>query len=102
MVSCSLCATPHHQDCWEYNRGCSIYGCSAAATPDVMVIEAYSPAESPEPDPTVPLTVRARRWTAIAAGAGIGHMLGAPLSAIAVAVIAAGAGRSVVTGISSW
>ncbi|MBI4859627.1 MAG: hypothetical protein HY815_05105 [Candidatus Riflebacteria bacterium] len=39
MVVCPACATPHHKDCWEYNRGCSIYGCSSAVTADVMVIE---------------------------------------------------------------
>ena len=29
VVSCSRCATLHHQDCWDYNRGCSTYGCRA-------------------------------------------------------------------------
>lgn len=26
-VACSLCATPHHRDCWDYNGRCSTYGC---------------------------------------------------------------------------
>lgn len=26
-VRCSTCKTPHHQDCWEFVGGCSIYGC---------------------------------------------------------------------------
>ncbi|MBI4865935.1 MAG: hypothetical protein HY816_03190 [Candidatus Wallbacteria bacterium] len=26
-VQCSRCATPHHQDCFEYNGGCGLYGC---------------------------------------------------------------------------
>lgn len=30
ITHCPACETPHHQDCWEYNRGCSIYGCSPA------------------------------------------------------------------------
>ena len=27
LVSCTACATLHHQDCWDYARGCSTYGC---------------------------------------------------------------------------
>jgi hypothetical protein len=30
VVSCPTCATLHHQDCWDYLRGCSTYGCSLA------------------------------------------------------------------------
>ncbi len=26
-VLCRLCGAPHHADCWEYNKGCAIYGC---------------------------------------------------------------------------
>jgi hypothetical protein len=24
---CASCGTPHHADCWRYNRGCSTYAC---------------------------------------------------------------------------
>lgn len=34
VVRCPACDTPHHKDCWEYNRGCSIYGCSPAVRID--------------------------------------------------------------------
>ena len=27
VVRCTRCATPHHQDCWEYAGRCSTYGC---------------------------------------------------------------------------
>ena len=27
IVYCRRCKTPHHRDCWEYNQGCSTYGC---------------------------------------------------------------------------
>ena len=27
IVWCKKCFTPHHKDCWYYNRWCSIYGC---------------------------------------------------------------------------
>lgn len=27
-VACSLCGAPHHADCWDFNGGCSVFGCS--------------------------------------------------------------------------
>jgi len=27
---CPACDTPHHLDCWEENRGCTVFGCSMA------------------------------------------------------------------------
>lgn len=30
-ILCPRCDTPHHPDCWEYNEGCAIYGCSTSA-----------------------------------------------------------------------
>jgi len=27
IVFCKSCRTPHHEDCWEYNKVCSTYGC---------------------------------------------------------------------------
>ena len=27
-VLCRNCGTPHHADCWQYNGGCSIFGCN--------------------------------------------------------------------------
>jgi len=24
---CDICATPHHKDCWDYAKGCAIFGC---------------------------------------------------------------------------
>lgn len=27
IVWCRKCHTPHHEDCWYYNRWCSTYGC---------------------------------------------------------------------------
>jgi hypothetical protein len=26
-VLCRCCRAPHHRDCWDYNRGCSVYAC---------------------------------------------------------------------------
>ena len=27
VVTCPRCESPHHADCWDYNGGCSTYGC---------------------------------------------------------------------------
>jgi hypothetical protein len=43
VIVCALCNTPHHQDCWEYVGGCSIYGCNGK----VGVKESFD--TSPEP-----------------------------------------------------
>lgn len=24
---CARCQTPHHADCWRFNRGCGLYAC---------------------------------------------------------------------------
>jgi hypothetical protein len=30
-TDCGGCATRYHQECWDYNGGCGVYGCSQAA-----------------------------------------------------------------------
>lgn len=27
LVQCSTCRMPHHQECWQENRGCTTFGC---------------------------------------------------------------------------
>ncbi|MBI3891595.1 MAG: hypothetical protein HY303_08710, partial [Candidatus Wallbacteria bacterium] len=27
VVLCERCETPHHEACWQYNRGCAVFGC---------------------------------------------------------------------------
>ena len=34
LKCCPACETPHHADCWEYNKGCAIYGCRGVVTKD--------------------------------------------------------------------
>jgi len=29
VVSCAQCRTPHHRDCWDYNRKCSTFACGS-------------------------------------------------------------------------
>ena len=31
MHICPSCKTPHHEECWTENQGCSTYGCASAA-----------------------------------------------------------------------
>jgi len=35
---CPECNTPHHEDCWKENKGCSIYGCSYAPPDEPKVL----------------------------------------------------------------
>lgn len=34
---CPVCATPHHEDCWQENGGCTVFGCAAAPIEEVLV-----------------------------------------------------------------
>jgi hypothetical protein len=29
LVRCAACGTPHHEDCWQYTRKCSTFGCTS-------------------------------------------------------------------------
>lgn len=35
-VLCSRCGAPHHEDCWNYNGGCAIYGCRCSELLDPL------------------------------------------------------------------
>jgi hypothetical protein len=39
LVFCPLCNTQHHQDCWTYNQGCSIYGCGGTDAMTAPAVE---------------------------------------------------------------
>lgn len=47
---CNSCKTPHHQDCWEENKGCTIYGCNQAP-PEEEKISIHLPYSSLEDQP---------------------------------------------------
>ncbi len=47
-VYCPTCATPHHPECWEENRGCTVFGCSDAP-PDEPKINLADPVPPPLP-----------------------------------------------------
>ena len=38
-VLCAACETPHHQDCWSYGEGCSVFGCRKTTRVEVTLPE---------------------------------------------------------------
>lgn len=65
--ACARCGTPHHQDCWDYGGGCTIYGCAgresevARRVPSALVeIDETTRLPAPRPAPLAALT----RWLA--------------------------------------
>lgn len=40
LATCPACSTLHHQDCWNYNGGCAIYGCGATDAPLAVALAA--------------------------------------------------------------
>jgi len=51
LFRCPFCETPHHDDCWTFNRGCSTFGCAGAPK---RQLEARAPAV-PQQDFETPL-----------------------------------------------
>jgi len=40
IVSCPDCATPTHQECWDENGGCTVFGCAQAPSDEPKLIVA--------------------------------------------------------------
>jgi hypothetical protein len=36
-LSCSTCKSPHHEECWQENGGCTVYGCSEAPADEAPI-----------------------------------------------------------------
>jgi TM2 domain-containing membrane protein YozV len=58
-IFCTSCGAAHHAECWEENRGCTVFGCSAAPPeePKLTVGPAdfqFSPAAPPPPPRVYP------------------------------------------------
>ncbi len=45
MVICKRCRTPHHEDCWTYYGGCSVYGCRETVYEHLLQAEVIPPEE---------------------------------------------------------
>jgi hypothetical protein len=35
---CPSCGTPHHHECWQENKGCTVYGCSEAPSDEPAIV----------------------------------------------------------------
>jgi Prokaryotic RING finger family 1 len=46
MVVCKRCRTPHHEDCWTYYGGCSVYGCRETTYEQLLQAEVIPDEES--------------------------------------------------------
>ena len=46
---CQICQTPHHTDCWNENKGCTVYGCHMAPQDEdkIIIIAVASSGEVP-------------------------------------------------------
>jgi len=70
-IVCTGCETPHHKDCYEENKGCTVFGCQCAppeepklsvSTPELMnplpatpaVSDSSAPPPTPAPAPPPP------------------------------------------------
>jgi hypothetical protein len=51
-LACPRCHTLHHLDCWNYNGGCGLYGCTPTASPKPLPPPRPAPAPPPE-TPTI-------------------------------------------------
>lgn len=45
---CPDCKTPHHDECWSENRGCSTYGCASAAHQETHTTDSMASGSSGE------------------------------------------------------
>jgi GYF domain 2/Prokaryotic RING finger family 1 len=51
---CADCGTPHHQDCWQENGGCTVFGCTSAPSDEMRV--SITPPELVRQPPLLPNT----------------------------------------------
>src|SRR5215471_18238494 len=41
-IYCTACGVPHHEDCYQENGGCTVFGCSRAPADDPKLQVSYS------------------------------------------------------------
>ncbi len=52
--ACAVCGTQHHDDCWQDNNGCTVYGCTAAP-PDEPKLTVQTTDFGPRPVQPTPM-----------------------------------------------
>ena len=85
LVTCPQCATPHHQDCWEYNGGCTIFGCTGTGHVVAALPVVSAPVPLPVAAPLPPLVPRLAGSAVVLAV--IGKLFGGPLAVAAMGAI---------------
>ena len=63
---CPTCGAPHHEDCWQENGGCAVFGCASAPRADAQTAEL--PPIAPESAEEVPRRRSRSRGVLIAGG----------------------------------
>jgi hypothetical protein len=54
LVFCQRCKTPHHGECWQYTRSCSVYGCGETAYQRPQAATRIVPSPAATNPPTTP------------------------------------------------
>jgi TM2 domain len=47
MIYCTACGMPHHEDCYQENGGCTVFGCVRAPADDPKVLVSYGDLQTP-------------------------------------------------------
>jgi TM2 domain-containing membrane protein YozV len=48
-IFCTACGMPHHEDCYQENGGCTVFGCPNAPADDPKLQVSYSDLQMPQP-----------------------------------------------------
>src|SRR5260221_7047940 len=86
VLLCTGCSTPHHEDCYAENGGCTVFGCAKAPADDPAIsvtaqeiaMPALAPVPSARPRPTPPPPPRAGASTTVPPPPRLGSVEGMP------------------------
>jgi len=58
VVTCEACSTPHHADCYEENKGCTVFGCANAPSDEPAISVTTTEIATPAPATVAPTSAR--------------------------------------------
>jgi TM2 domain-containing membrane protein YozV len=58
VVTCEACSTPHHADCYEENKGCTVFGCAKAPSDEPAISVTTTEIATPGPATVAPASAR--------------------------------------------